>query len=223
MAVIDLATRTVTGSIRVGRLPFALALSPDGSRLYVTNIGMFEYKVLEGEPVQFPLFGFPSRESRAALGDPNVREANSLGVLGHHGSTAQTGHPDPDRPALRPAESWEEAVLQALSQRPIVFMFPTATMTRSRSSMRGRFAAQRDIPLRIPGLESFRGILPIGLALQGENLLVAEAGINAIGIIANGQLKGHIPAGWFPTKVAVHGTQSGQRARKVMEPGRIRV
>ena len=61
VAVIDLASRKVRTSIRAGRLPFAMAMSPDGTRLYVTNIGMFEYKAIDGPPVPFPLFGFPSR------------------------------------------------------------------------------------------------------------------------------------------------------------------
>ena len=78
---------------RVGRLPFALALSPDRRKLYVTNLGMFEYRPIPGaDPARrappacsFPAFGFPSPEAAAAssgrpqrpvqvpgLGDPNV-------------------------------------------------------------------------------------------------------------------------------------------------------
>jgi YVTN family beta-propeller protein len=64
-----------------------------------------------------------------------------------------------------------------------------------------------DIPLRVRGYEALRGVLPIGMALSGDGktLLVAEAGINAVGVIdvATREVLGHIPAGWFPTRVQV--------------------
>ena len=42
-----------------------------------------------------------------------------------------------------------------------------------------------EIPLRISGLEQFRGIMPAGMAFDPLTgwLLVAEAGINAVGVI----------------------------------------
>ena len=71
VAIVDLRTRAVVTSVPVGRLPFALALSPDRKKLYVTNVGMFEYKLIPGaDPAQakvtglpFPAFGFPSRDA----------------------------------------------------------------------------------------------------------------------------------------------------------------
>ncbi len=66
---------------------------------------------------------------------------------------------------------------------------------------------EREVPIRIPGLESLRGVLPVGMAWLEERgwLLVAEAGINAIGILdpAAGKVLGHLPSAWFPTRVAV--------------------
>ena len=63
------------------------------------------------------------------------------------------------------------------------------------------------IPLRIQGLEEFRGISPAGLAYDPLTnwLLVAEPGINAVGVVdlAAGKLIGHIPTGWMPTDVAI--------------------
>src|SRR5262249_24864488 len=96
VAIIDLAVRKVISSIRVGRYPYALAIL--GKRVYVTNIGMFEYSPIpppsdskyDKRGITFPAFGFPSKEARegvehegrkiAGLGDPNVRE--SFSVLG---------------------------------------------------------------------------------------------------------------------------------------------
>ncbi|MBV8729915.1 MAG: hypothetical protein JO336_08910 [Acidobacteriia bacterium] len=66
---------------------------------------------------------------------------------------------------------------------------------------------EREIPIRIPGLEQFRGILPTALAFDEKTgwLLVTEAGINAIGVIdANaGTVLGHIPAGWHPSGILI--------------------
>src|SRR5262249_42274704 len=53
------------------------------------------------------------------------------------------------------------------------------------------------------------GVLPIGLSLYRPEhwLLVAEAGINAIGVIDTRQNRviGHVPAGWFPTRALAFG------------------
>lgn len=61
-----------------------------------------------------------------------------------------------------------------------------------------------------PAMDAFNGIIPFGLALDREakRLYVAEAGINAVGIIDVPSLKliGHLPVGWFPSKLQVHPT-----------------
>ncbi len=107
VAVIDVAAQKVISSVKVGRYPYALAVS--GSRVYVANIGMFEYKAIpppdhkvvaklardtdEKETIDprgltFPPYGFPSKEARdgvrregrdiPGLGDPNVYESFSV-------------------------------------------------------------------------------------------------------------------------------------------------
>ena len=66
-----------------------------------------------------------------------------------------------------------------------------------------------DISLRIPSLEQFKGIMPAGLALDTTQnwLLVAESGINAVGVVDLEKMEvvGHLPAGWMPTRVAISG------------------
>jgi DNA-binding beta-propeller fold protein YncE len=63
------------------------------------------------------------------------------------------------------------------------------------------------IPLRIPSLEQLRGIEPRGMAWDPlmKWVLVAESGINAVGIVdlEKGEEFGHIPSGWKPVRVAV--------------------
>ena len=51
-------------------------------------------------------------------------------------------------------------------------------------------------------------MLPIGLAFAPSGrLLVAEAGINAIGVIdvESGKVLGHLPTAWFPARLALNG------------------
>ncbi len=66
-----------------------------------------------------------------------------------------------------------------------------------------------EIRLGIPSLEQFRGVVPAGLAYDPVTkwLLVAETGINAVGIVDTEKNVsiGHIPAGWMPTRVAISG------------------
>lgn len=65
------------------------------------------------------------------------------------------------------------------------------------------------IPLRVPGLQELRGVRPAGLAFDPVTkwLLVAEAGMNAMGVLDTGtnELLGHIPVGWEPRRVAIWG------------------
>ena len=103
LVVIDSRKGRVVSSLPVGRLPFAIALSPDKRTAYVTNIGMFQYSSIPGADgknpqetgLPFPAFGFPSPEARdgvrretsrgavdvPGLGDPNARESNSLYIV----------------------------------------------------------------------------------------------------------------------------------------------
>jgi YVTN family beta-propeller protein len=229
VALIDVRRRRYISSARVGRLPFAIALSPDGARAYVTNVGMFEYKPIPGaDPkrpretgLPFPAFGFPSKEARdgarretgsgpvdvPGLGDPNVPAANSVCVLDVRDPATpkairfiRTGLPFGGRSNGGSAP----AGLLAVGGR----LFATNSTNDSVSVIDAvSLEVTKEIPLRVAGLENYRGIIPIGLAYHaGRNqLLIAEAGINAVGVVDAATLRviGHIPAGWFPTRVAL--------------------
>lgn len=231
VAVIDTRTRQLAASIRVGRLPFALALSPDQSKLYVTNIGMFEYQVIPGASVKdpratglsFPAFGFPSPEAASGagrttergpvkvpgLGDPNVKESNSVCVVDVSTPTAPkvvtfvpTGIPFNEESLAGSSPSG----LVATADRVFVSNANDDSVTVI-DVVTNRVEAE--IPIRIPGMEKLRGVLPIGMAYQEKTgwLLVAEAGINAVGVIdpRHKTVLGHLPVGWFPTRVALSG------------------
>lgn len=230
LAVIDTRKQRVLSSVRVGRLPFSLALSPDGRRAFVTNIGMFEYRVIPGADPQnpretglpFPAFGFPSPEATAGarretargpvdvpgLGDPNVPESNSLAVVNLD---------DPAAPRVeafvRTGLPFGQGSLGGSSPSGVAFGGGRVFVSNGHNDSITVIEAATlrvigAIPIRIPGLEAYRGVLPIGLAYHETSgwLLVAEAGINAVGVIDTREMKliGHLPAAWFPTRVALH-------------------
>jgi YVTN family beta-propeller protein len=96
VVVIDAGTRQRIASVPTGRYPFALALSPNGRCLYITNTGLFEYTTIPGADstrpmatgLRFPPFGYPSPAAPAGvvldgrriqgLGDENSRDGSSL-------------------------------------------------------------------------------------------------------------------------------------------------
>lgn len=241
IAVLDVKSRQgqILASLRVGRLPFALALSSDRRKLYVANLGMFEYRAIPGaaaaQPATgllFPPFGFPGKEasegvqrptgrgpvSVPGLGDPNAPESNSLAVV----DVADPSHPKLEtflRTGLPVGEtsaggSSPSAVLAAsdsifvanAGQDSITVVNPSTNQIET------------EIPIRIPGLENLRGVLPLGMAYDSASgwLLVAEAGINAVGIVDVRARKvlGHVPAAWFPTCVILdHGVVFVANAR----------
>ena len=230
IAVFDVTTGSMLASVRVGRLPFALALSPDQQRLYVTNVGMFSYRPVPGANAKraretgltFPAFGFPSHDALdgamrqnasgqsvavPGLGDPNVPESNSLCVIDvvnpAHARVVKfvrTGLPF-GRDSL--GGSSPSGVVAASDR-----VYVSNANNDSISIIDARsLAVIKELPLRIAGLERLRGVMPIGLAYHAgrKQLLIAEAGINAVGVVDTDTLKvlGHIPAGWFPTRPAL--------------------
>ncbi len=232
LVAIDVRKQRVLSSVRLGRLPFALALSLDKRKAYVTNVGMFEYQPLPGldahnlreTGLPFPAFGFPSPESRdgarretgkgpvdvPGLGDPNVREANSLAVVDladpaapkietfiHTGLAFGEGTDGGSSPSGVVATADRVFVSNAHNDSITVIDAKTNSVTGQ-------------IDIRIPGLEKLRGVLPIGMAYHEATgwLLVAEAGINAVGVIDTRQsgpakVLGHLPAAWFPSRVLI--------------------
>jgi DNA-binding beta-propeller fold protein YncE len=233
VAIFDTAKHRLVQSVKVGRLPFAIALSPDQRRLYVTNLGMFEYKSLPGadpkRPIEtgipFPAFGFPSKESLegveretgegkvkvAPLGDPNREDSNSLAVV----DVATPGQAKLIK-FIRTGLPFGAQSLGGSSPSGVVATQDRIFVANGHNDSITVIDARKlerieDINIRIPKLESLRGVLPIGLAWHepSRRLLVAEAGINAIGVIdpQARRVVGHIPSAWFPTDLTLSGNK----------------
>jgi len=228
LLIIDVEKRQVVRSIGVGRSPFGITLSPDESRAYVANVGIYEYSYFRDEKgkialLPFPAFGVPSREAREGvvidgikapgLGDPNDLHGMSIWtvdiskrgeerVIGKENTGHLVGEQLEEFPAV--GGSSPNSVVATESH---VFVSngsnDSITVIEAKSGKR-----LSDIDLKVdPRLDHLRGMIPFGLALSPKNdlLYVAEAGINAVGVVrlSDRKVLGHIPTAWFPSKLAV--------------------
>jgi YVTN family beta-propeller protein len=234
VVVVDAAKMERIASIPTGRYPFGLALSPDGTRLYVTNTGLFEYHAIPGANAQeplatglhFPPFAYPSREAREGavvegrripgLGDENSDQGSSLWTY----DVRERDHPAVTaklRLGARISEvsgqtlggaapsgvaATADAVYVALAHEDAVAKV-SADGSRLLAQVElspftgERFQDSKGRPLR--------GVMPSGVALRDGRLYVAEAGINAVGVVDAGSMKlvEQIPVGWNPSAVAL--------------------
>ncbi len=191
VAAVDVRSRQVIASVRVGWLPFALALSPDCRTLYVTNVGVHEYRAL---PKPLP---FPEPWGQSNSPNTNSPESNSLAIV------------DVSTPAAAKLVTFVRTGSSpsgVLATADRVFVSNAGDDSIVEIDPQTHAIANR-IAISIPGLEQLRGVIPLGMAYDAASgrLLVAEAGINAVGVIDMRQRRvlGHIPAAWYPTRVAL--------------------
>jgi len=187
IAAIDVKSRHVVASVRVGRLPFALTLSPDRRTLYVTNVGIHEYHALP-KPLQFP---------SAALSESSDPESNSLAIV-------DVSTPSAAKLAAFVRTGISPSGVVATADR--IFVSNAGDDSIVEIDAKTHAIANR-ITVSIPGLEQLRGVIPLGMAYDEASgwLLVAEAGINAVGVVDTRQKRvlGHIPVAWYPTRIAI--------------------
>ena len=231
LLVIDTRLKKIVGSAKTGRYPFGVILSPDEKKVYVTNVGMFEYSkigTLEGRSdyknaLSFPPFGFGTDQMKngtridsldiPGLGDPNVPESFSVWSFNVK---------NPSKPEIQSKIKTGTLVGQKIEGIPAVggsspnslastdrFVF-VSNGTNDNISVIDLLhdTVTAEIPLKLdPAVKQFRGVIPFGLAVSPDQkrLYVAESGVNAIGVIDIPKLKvvGHIPSGWFPAKLEV--------------------
>ena len=226
LVVFDTDSKHVTASLAVGRMPFGLALSPDGKRAYVSNVGTFRYSLVPSYDakhardtgIAFPAFGYPSKEAEegaavegkqiAGLGGPNVPESNSLYVIDVRDPSdpkvldrIRTGLPIGGQSI---GGSSPGAVVAGKRK---IFVSNATQDSISVIDARSREVEENALIAPASAVKGLRGVLPFGMALSpNENrLYIACAGINAVAVVETGQmqLQGFIPTGWFPARVAV--------------------
>ena len=231
LLIIDTKTKSLKSRVQVGRYPFGVALTPDERSVYVANVGMYEYKFLNSfDPrrrketsVPFATSAFGSKEARdgykndsvdvPGLGDPNVPESFSVFKVDVSRADAPkvtakiktgflVGQMVEDFPAVGGASpnslaATNDYVFVSNGNNDCISVIDT----RKDTVVNTIFIKPDD------RLRKFRGIIPFGLALSpdAKRLFVAEAGINAVGVIdvADKKVVGHIPTAWFPSKLKV--------------------
>jgi len=226
LVIVDTQSKQILSSIPVGRMPFGLALSPDGRRAYVSNVGMFQYSLVPGyDPnnpkrtgLDFPPFGFPSTEAKQGatvegkqipgLGDPNVPDSNSVFVIDIRDpaqpnvlAKVRTGAPVGDQSVGGSSPGAvvagkKEVFVSNAGQDSITVLDAHTNQVRKTIVLEPAEA-----------VKGLRGVLPFGMALSADEkrLYVACAGINAVAVLDAHKAKvlGYFPTAWFPARVAV--------------------
>jgi len=231
LIVIDTKLKKIIASAKTGRYPFGVILSPDGQKVYVANVGMFEYSKIgniEAEKdykkaLDFPPFGFGTEEMKKGirinsmdipgLGDPNVPESFSVWSFSVKNPAnpqilvkIKTGVPVGEIIEGIPAVGGASPNSLAVTDNYVFVSNGTNDNISVIDIAHDTIALE--IPLKLdPAVRQFRGVIPFGLAVSPDQkrLYVAESGVNAIGVIDIPTMKviGHIPAGWFPSKLEV--------------------
>jgi YVTN family beta-propeller protein len=231
LVIIDTRQMKVINSVRVGRYPFGVTLSKDEKKVYVANVGMFQYsKIGQIEEksdykhaLSFPAFGYNTKEMRdgvktdslliPALGDPNSDNAFSVWAI---------SITDIRKPVVVAKIKTGNLVGQMVEGIPAVggsspnSLVATADYLFASNGTNDNITVIdiktdkiiKDIYLKPDdAIGHFRGVIPFGLAVSPDEkrLFVAEAGINAIGVIdlPSFNVAGHIPTGWFPSKLKI--------------------
>ncbi|NQT27785.1 bifunctional YncE family protein/alkaline phosphatase family protein [candidate division KSB1 bacterium] len=231
MVVLDTETKTLKHSVPVGRYPFGICLSPDEKMAYVANVGMFEYALIKDgnaneskvKPIDYPAFAYGSKEMIEGiendtlvipgLGDLNSLEAFSVFAINLEDSInpivaakIKTGH-------LVGALVEDIPAVGGSSPNSIVATNKYVFVSNGTNDNISVISMEQDTVVNTIYLKpddrirQFRGVIPFGLALSPDRkrLYVAESGINAVAVInvSDQKVSGHIPTGWFPSKVKV--------------------
>ncbi len=226
LVILDTHSKQVLSSLPVGRMPFGLALSPDGKRAYVSNVGMFQYSLVPGyDPknprgtgLEFPAFGFPSPEAEKGttvegkqipgLGDPNVPESNSVFVIDITDpaqasvvAKVRTGIPVGEKSVGGSSPG------DVVAGKKEVFVSNAAQDSITILDAHTNRVKKTVVLEPAESVKGLRGVLPFGMALSPDEkrLYVACAGINAVAVLDahRGIVLGYIPTAWFPARVAV--------------------
>jgi DNA-binding beta-propeller fold protein YncE len=225
---IDLASKKITASIKVGRQPFGLTLSPDRKTAFVANVGMYEYPLITGaNPDNYDSLLI----SHHPYGNNTDESINGTTVEGR--KVPGVGSPlHPDAMSVFTVDLQTSRVTNKFKTgHQIGQMIEDAEVVGGASpnsiAAGSRFAyvsnATNDnisvidyrnnritghIPISVDArIDKFRGLLPFGLALSKDEktLFVALLGFNAIAVIdvQKGTTTGLIPTGWGPTRVSL--------------------
>ncbi len=226
MVRIDLTTKKLTASIRVGRQPFGLALTPDKKQAFVANVGMYSYPLIEGATpedydslmISHHPYGDNTKESIEGtvvegrnipgLGSPLHPDAMSVftidlksnSVISKFKTGYQIGQTVEDAEVIGGASPNSIAVGEQFAYVTNATNDNIAIIDHKNQEIVGH------IPILVDErIDKLRGLLPFGITMsKDENTLyVALLGFNAVAVIdiPSQTTKGLIPSGWGPTRV----------------------
>ena len=230
MLVIDTKKNKVIHNVRTGRYPFGIALSPDEKTVYVANVGMFEYsyvktldkKRLKETALRFPAFAYGSKEMKEGIKNDTL-EINGLGDINAPESfSVWSVDVSKEKPQVVAKIKTGVLVGEEVEGIPAVGGSSPNSMVATENFVyasngnndnisvidvkKNRVVSSIELKLD-PRLGNLKGVIPFGLAISPDQkrLFVAEAGINAVGVIdvESQKVLGHIPVGWFPSKLKV--------------------
>lgn len=223
---IDLSDKNIKASIRVGRQPFGLAISPDKKIAFVAHVGMYEYPLIAGANEKNADSLMISRHPYAdntkesingtivdgrtipGVGSPHAPEAMSVYSIDLSSNRIinrfKTGH------QIGQMVDGAEVVGGA-SPNSIAVGARYAYVTNATNDnisiidyhsrrITGHIQIKTD-----RGIDPYRGLLPFGITLSRDEktLYVALLGLNAVAVIdvASKKTRGLIPTGWGPARV----------------------
>ncbi len=229
VGVADVPSRKVLWNVPTGRYPFGICLTPDESRLYVANVGVFEYKPFTDFDRERPKetghrwpetdFNSPEmREGNAERGVPPLGDPNDPAAFSVWSFDLKNGQPPTVRAKIKTGFLVGQMVedfpaVGGAGPNSLVASDSLVFVSNGNNDCISVLDPRRDTVVATIFLQpdarlgNLRGIIPFGLALSPDQrrLFVAESGLNAVAEvdIFSKKVLGHIPAGWFPAKVRV--------------------
>jgi DNA-binding beta-propeller fold protein YncE len=230
---IDLDTKKITASVKTGRQPFGLALSPDHQTAFVANVGMYDYPLLPDltpenfntKLIPFHPYGDNTKESKEGytwkgrkipgVGDPLAPAAMSVYAI----DLSTNRVIDRYKPGHQIGQMVEGAeVVGGASPNSIAVGNRYAYISNATNDNISvidytEHRIVRTIPIKVDSaIDHYRGLLPFGLTLSKDEktLYVALLGFNAVAVIdlESGATKGLIPTGWGPSRVLLSKDES---------------
>ncbi|MBS1915751.1 MAG: bifunctional YncE family protein/alkaline phosphatase family protein [Bacteroidetes bacterium] len=223
---IDLSTKKITASIKTGRQPFGLSISPDKKIAMVANVGMYDYPLIpditkknyDSMLLPFHPYGNGTKESIEGytwhgrkipgVGSPLATEAmsvysidlNSNQVIDRFKTGYQIGQ------MVEGAEVVGGASPNSLAIGKQYAYVTNATNDNISVIDYREHKIIGEIPVKVNTLiDHYRGLLPFGITLSKDEktLYVALLGFNAVAVvdIATKTTRGLIPTGWGPARV----------------------
>lgn len=231
LIIIDLQKQKVLSFVPVGRYPFGVALSRDEKTVYVANVGMYQYSYIKrkkkGEwmkgSIDAPAFAYGSKISETGISNDTL-QIPGLGPINADESFSVWAFDvkTPDKPVILAKTKTGTLIGQKVEGIPAIggsspnsivacgnYVF-ISNGTNDNITVLNSHDQKIVTHIKLSPeekLASLRGIIPFGVAVSPDEkrVYVAESGINAVGVIDVESLKvvGHIPTGWFPSKLKV--------------------